>query len=359
MGGGSAYDEEYARLIYDLERVAIDDADFERRLALLQANPNIDRDVILGPQPELIPISPIQVVQPVIAPTRTCAICKCTLNVEWVQFNRCTDNNHSFCVSCAERSIVKMGIHSLPTFRCNVCGVQTKLNGNLGLKPFIKNISSERAGRLSFESGCCPFHGDLLIYFCTECLEPICAKCHTGFHSDHDYETLDTTFSNAKLEVQELETELKDKRSEISNSVEKILNSQAKISQDAENRRRQIRDEFKILRDLLNNKERDLLNRVEVIENERITSAEESLLLATSAVDAIDKATKLVDEAKVTLTNSEPMEFVQFVFDKKQTILDVLEQEDAYNEPRHRIHERAFPYVYTQGARDSINRMNM
>lgn len=354
--GGDTYDQHYAQLVYDLERVSIDEADLNRRLALLAENPQIDDAILFGAPPPAVRIPPMPSV-PLASPImfyKTCSICAGVTDNEWVQLPNCTGQEHVFCIPCAERLVLRR--NSIRTINCSVCNASRRLFKD-GINEVLKSSRNENQGRVSFENGTCPYHKDLLLYFCIDCLEPICVQCQNGYHNDHSYETLDTTFNDAKKEIGELESEIKDKRKRAADNIESALNAQGKVYNDAQARRDTLRLEIEAMKAELDRKEREFSATIDTMETSRLQKIEDKLVKLTTTVDSCDEALGLIEQAKSTLRTANPMDFVQFVTDKKVKITEVIEMDDANNVSSIHSLNRAFPVVPTQYAKQTIQRM--
>eukprot|EP00339_Tiarina_fusa_P024635 CAMPEP_0117045552 /NCGR_PEP_ID=MMETSP0472-20121206/31516_1 /TAXON_ID=693140 ORGANISM="Tiarina fusus, Strain LIS" /NCGR_SAMPLE_ID=MMETSP0472 /ASSEMBLY_ACC=CAM_ASM_000603 /LENGTH=160 /DNA_ID=CAMNT_0004757603 /DNA_START=626 /DNA_END=1108 /DNA_ORIENTATION=+ len=154
-----------------------------------------------------------------------------------------------------------------------------------------------------------------------------------------------------------MEKEVKNARNEAAKHIESALNAQSKVHDDAQNRRDQLRAEIILMKEELDRKEAEFLNTISTIESNRCSRIEEYIVKLTCAVDSCDDAMGLVEQAKNTLEQSNPMDFVQFVADKKEEILKVVEFEENLDFMKDQSIKRAFPQVPTQYAKQTIERM--
>merc|ERR1712232_614962 len=140
-------------------RISVDDNDFNRRLNLYQNNRNIDKAILFAPVSNIQP-NPISnsIVQNNNFNPNKCAICKKITDIEWVQLPNCSGSPHVFCISCAERCVVKGDSH-WRSINCSICGAIKPLFKD-GITDVIKSKKDNEAGRISFENGSCPFHNE-------------------------------------------------------------------------------------------------------------------------------------------------------------------------------------------------------
>lgn len=294
-----------------------------------------------------------------------CQICRISLDNQWVHISNCP-TEHTFCVTCAERLCTDAGnnrwnVNQIIT--CPLCK-NTKSLGNAGIDKFICSKQDNHAGRVSYEDGTCPYHKDILLYLCLDCIEPMCMKCQSGYHKNHSYETLDTALADKKKQLKQLKSTLRDHRNEIVKTTEKLAAHKEQIITNAQNRRDQIAIQFANLRDELNRKERELIQQVNNLETRKNEQLELAVAQATSELDSYDSALRIADQGS-SLPASNPMQFIQFVCDKKEEIMTIVDLEDAKNNSysyKNASHNSipVFPALpATQNIQNSITRLQL
>jgi len=133
---------------------------------------------------------------------------------EYVILSACS-TPHIYCMSCAERmksqptqdtSNYRYSYRRLnhpktntQTITCALCNAVTNLDPDRGLNA-LKRRTKKR--KLNFKKGECETHNKPFLYYCLECLEPICLQCRNdSYHSQHRHDTLDEAFTKCRQEL--------------------------------------------------------------------------------------------------------------------------------------------------------------
>jgi len=320
MGGDS--DERFARLLQRIQEKTTSEDEFERRLAMLLANPDISEDLLLA---GLVPVQRPAPVREVSVPVlhhdeeKHCVVCNTGVDGEWVSLASCQPT-HYFCVSCAERCVEGQGYHRL--MRCTVCRNYQALRDVQGVKE-LTHTRAEEEKRLSFLSGRCPFHDALLVYFCMDCMEPICGKCQSGYHAQHEYDSLDGTLSEMNEEMTKLQTRIQSHKNKLVMDIENMVQQGGTLRERIESRERQVRREMDALRELINTKEADMLRRLEHLESSRESEVERTTCEMLDRVSQCEHHLDTLEQARNQVESATPMEKVQFIVDNLHKIEDL------------------------------------
>lgn len=321
MGGDS--DERFARLLQRIQTATSSEVEFERRLAMLLANPDISEELLLG---DLVPVELPSPVRVVVAPVsdeeeKHCEVCTSTVDNEWVRIPSCRPA-HYFCVSCAERCVE--GHRYNRSIRCTACRSSHTLREQEGVKE-LTHTRAEEEKRLSFLSGRCPFHDALLIYFCMDCMEPICGKCQNGYHATHDYDSLDGTLAEMNTEMNKLQSRIRNHKNTLVSNIESMVQQGGSLRERIEARQAQVRREMDSLRELIDTKEADMLRRLEHLESSGDSDVERRTCEMLDCVSKCDEHLAQLDSARSQIESATPMEKIQFIVDNLQVVEDLAE----------------------------------
>ena len=193
------------------------------------------------------------------------------------------DKAEAFCRQCA-------------MFICKDCVKQHKR-----LKPFLthevaslEDLKQGRAKPIAVKEGPdsvkCPDHVEPLGVYCFTCDMLICRDCTMKDHRDHNFEFCKKAAATTKSNLLEKLEPLKTQSSSLSHAVEEVRSTKQELEAQRDTVANTIKTSFKELRDILDNRERELLGeagRVVQEKMDRLSVQEKTLSLASAEVQSV------------------------------------------------------------------------
>ena len=136
----------------------------------------------------------------------------------------------------------------------------------------------------------CPDHDEPLVIYCFDCDTLICRDCTLRDHRDHNFEFSKKVAATTKSNLLEKLEPLKTQSSGLSHAVEEIRTTKQELEDQRVTLANTIKTSFKELRDILDNRERELLGEADRLVQEkmdRLSVQEENLSLASAEVQSV------------------------------------------------------------------------
>ena len=136
----------------------------------------------------------------------------------------------------------------------------------------------------------CPDHDEPLVIYCFDCDMLICRDCTLRDHRDHNFEFSKKVAATTKSNLLEKLEPLKTQSSSLSHAVEEVRNIRQELEAQRVTVANTIKTSFKELRDILDNRERELLGEADRLVQEKMDSLsvqEENLSLASAEVQSV------------------------------------------------------------------------
>ena len=193
------------------------------------------------------------------------------------------DKAKAFCQQCA-------------MFICKDCVKQHKR-----LKPFLthevallEDLKQGRAKPIVVkedpDSVKCPGHDEPLVIYCFDCDTLICRDCTLRDHRDNNFEFCKKAAATTKSNLLEKLEPLKTQSSSLSHSVDEVRITKQELEAQRDTVANTIKTSFKELRDILDNRERELLGEADRLVHEkmdRLSVQEKTLSLASAEVQSV------------------------------------------------------------------------
>ena len=193
------------------------------------------------------------------------------------------DKAEAFCRQCA-------------MFICKNC-----IEHHKRLKPFLthevaslEDLKQGRAKPIAVKedpaSVKCPDHDEPLIIYCFDCDMLLCRDCTMKDHRDHNFEFCKKAAATTKINLLEKLEPLKTQSSSLSPAVEEVRTTKQELEAERDTVANTIKNSFKELHDILDNRERELLGEAERLVQEkmdRLSVQEKTLSLASAEVQSV------------------------------------------------------------------------
>ena len=240
-----------------------------------------------------------------------CTICKKIFEESYIEFP--CNEKHRFCVDCMTK-IVEVTPNGF-SVTCNRCHFNVILADLEGFEIYEKKVIQER--KINWTSGVCPFHSKILIYFCTDCLEPICASCKDGvFHSQHGIDAFETVYNQTRSEFIARMKEIESSKGTLEKDLENLLNRRENYPNDIERLRNQLTNEFDLIKLQLAQKEAELLQQLNNIEQSNLNLIDKKSSTAFQLVDDFNEVKNIAEDMLKTNLRT-PLEQFQIFYEKQ------------------------------------------
>ena len=136
----------------------------------------------------------------------------------------------------------------------------------------------------------CPDHDEPLVIYCFDCDTLICRDCTLRDHRDHNFEFSKKVAATTKSNLLEKLQPLKTQSSSLSHAVEEVRTTKQELEAQQDTVANTIKTSFKELRDILDNRERELLGEADGLVQEkmdRLSVQEKTLSLASAEVQSV------------------------------------------------------------------------
>ena len=136
----------------------------------------------------------------------------------------------------------------------------------------------------------CPDHDEPLVIYCFDCDMLICRDCTLRDHRDHNFEFSKKVAATTKSNLLEKLEPLKTQSSSLSHAVEEVRTTKQELEAQRDTVANTIKTSFKELRDILDNRERELLGEADRLVQEkmdRLSVQEKNLSLASAEVQSV------------------------------------------------------------------------
>ena len=136
----------------------------------------------------------------------------------------------------------------------------------------------------------CPDHDEPLVIYCFDCDTLICRDCTLRDHRDHNFEFSKKVAATTKSNLLEKLEPLKTQSSSLSHAVEEVRNTKQEVEAQRDTVANTIETSFKELRDILDNRERELIGEADRLIQEkmdRLSVQEKTLSLASAEVQSV------------------------------------------------------------------------
>ena len=136
----------------------------------------------------------------------------------------------------------------------------------------------------------CPDHDEPLVIYCFDCDMPICRDCTMKDHRDHNFEFCKKAAATTKSNLLEKLDSLKVQRSSLFHAVEEVRTTKQELEAERDTVANTIKTSFKELRDILDNRERELLGEADRLVQEKmdkLSVQEKTLSLASVEVQSV------------------------------------------------------------------------
>ena len=134
----------------------------------------------------------------------------------------------------------------------------------------------------------CPDHDEPLVIYCFDCDMLICRDCTLRDHRDHNFEFSKKVAATTKSNLLEKLQPLKTQSSSLSHAVEEVRTTKQELEAQRVTVANTIKTSFKELRDILDNRERELLGEADRLVQEkmdRLSVQEKTLCLASASAE--------------------------------------------------------------------------
>ena len=136
----------------------------------------------------------------------------------------------------------------------------------------------------------CPDHDEPLVIYCFDCIVLICRDCTLRDHRDHNFEFSKKVAATTKSNLLEKLQPLKTQSSSLSHAVEEVRTAKQELEAQRDTVANTIKTSFKELRDILDNRERELVGEADRLVQEkmdRLSVQEKTLSLASAEVQSV------------------------------------------------------------------------
>ena len=136
----------------------------------------------------------------------------------------------------------------------------------------------------------CPDHDEPLVIYCFDCDMLICRDCTLRDHRDHNFEFSKKAAATTKNNLLGKLEHIKTHSSSLSDAVEEVRNTKQELEAERDTVANTIKTSFKELRDILDNRERELLGEADRSVQEkmdRLSLQEKTLSLASAEVQSV------------------------------------------------------------------------
>ena len=136
----------------------------------------------------------------------------------------------------------------------------------------------------------CSDHDEPLVIYCFDCDTLICRDCTLRDHRDHNFEFSKKVAAITKTNLLEKLKPLKTQSSSLSNAVEELRTTKQELEAQRDTVANIIKTSFKELRDILDDRERELLGEADRLVQEkmdRLSVQEKTLSLASAEVQSV------------------------------------------------------------------------
>ena len=136
----------------------------------------------------------------------------------------------------------------------------------------------------------CPDHDEPLVIYCFDCDMLICRDCTLRDHRDHNFEFCKKAAATTKTNLLEKLEPLKTHSSSLSHAVEEVRTTKKELEAERDTVVNTIKTSFKELRDILDNRERELIGEADRLVQEkmdRLSVQEKTLSLASAEVQSV------------------------------------------------------------------------
>jgi len=230
----------------------------------------------------------------------SCLICHQPLK-EYIILPGCL-TPHIYCIPCAGK-MTKQGGNINPmnyrrlhgklkevnntqtqTIQCVLCSKVSTIDPIGGLKSLRrkrKRADSERPDH-------CLEHNEEYQMFCMDDQELICYSCAGGAHARHNYEALDVATTKVLSEIQKQLHTADNKKNNLNAFVSSVHDEKEKLNTNYENACKEAREKFRQTRELLEAKEKEVLEGIEKLQKQRFKHLESELTKAQERIQLID-----------------------------------------------------------------------
>ena len=136
----------------------------------------------------------------------------------------------------------------------------------------------------------CTDHDEPLVIYCFDCDTFICCDCTMNDHRNHNIEFCKKAAATTKSNLLEKLEPLKTQSSSLSHAVEEVRSTKQELQAERDTVANTIKTSFKELRDILDNRERELLGEADRLVQEkmdRLSVQEKTLSLASAEVQSV------------------------------------------------------------------------
>ena len=180
----------------------------------------------------------------------------------------------------------------------------------------LEDLKQGRAKPIAVKEGPdsvkCPDHDEPLGVYCFACDMLICRDCTMKDHRDHNFEFSKKAAATTKSNLLEKLEPLKTQSSSLYHAVEEVRTSKQELEAERDTVANTIKTSFKELRDILDNRERELLGEADRLVQEkmdRLSVQEKNLSLASaevlSVVDYTEQCVRHCTDNEVMSTHAE------------------------------------------------------
>ena len=190
----------------------------------------------------------------------------------------------------------------------------------------------------------CPDHDETLVIYCFDCDTLICRDCTLRDHRDHNFEFSKKAAATTKSILLEKLEPLKTQSSSLSHAVEEVRITKQELEAQRDTVANTIKTSFKELRDILDNRERELLGEADRLVQEkmnRLSVQGKNLSLASaevqSVVDYTEQCVRHCTDNEVMSTHAEIRRRIEREIEehsKSGRSLESVEEEDIGMEVR-------------------------
>ncbi|KAG8006445.1 Nuclear factor 7 [Nibea albiflora] len=201
--------------------------------------------------------------------------------------------SHSFCKVCVQSWWTDKQVHDCPL--CKKRHSKDFLPPNFALKNLCETFLQERDQRSS--EALCSLHAEKLKLFCLDDKQPVCVVCRDSKkHSDHRFRPIDEAAQDHREELQTSLKPLKEKLKMFEGVQVKFAQTAEHMKVQARRTERQIKDQFKKLRQFLEEEEEARMAALREEEEQKSQMMKEKMEAVSREIAALSDTVRAAED---------------------------------------------------------------